>query len=261
MEWETVKLEGEGPIRHLVLNRPRVHNAINRTVLRDLLSACAAIEDLGDCRAVILRGEGPSFSSGADLQEAQARDTELAYSLRRARLGERVIDALGELTPVTIAAVHGHAIGGGACLALACDFRIGAEDAQVCIREVGLGLSLSWHSIPNTVHAVGPARAKEMILFAGTYDSATMLSYGFFNQVVPGGRLMEMAAELARKVLAQAPIPVAMTKLSINAYTRALDRAVFHLDAPGVALTQRTRDSAKARKAYFAGEAAEWENE
>ena len=261
MEWETVRLEGEGAIRHLVLNRPRVHNAISRTVLRDVLSACGAIEELDDCRAVILRGEGPSFSSGADLKEGQARDGDLGFSLRRARLGERVIDALGELTPVTIAAVHGHAIGGGACLAMACDFRIGTESAQVCIREVGLGLSLSWHSIPNTVHLVGPSRAKEMILFAGTYDARAMLNYGFFNQVVPDNGLLAAVEELAQKVLRQAPIPAAMTKLSINAYVRALDRAVFHLDAPGVTLTARTRDAAKAREAYFSHAAAEWDGE
>jgi enoyl-CoA hydratase/carnithine racemase len=261
MEWETVKLEGEGAVRQLVLNRPRVHNAINRQLLRDVLSACQAIEDLEDCRVVIFRGEGPSFSSGADLKEGRARDGELAFSLRRARLGERVIDALGELTPITIAAVHGHAIGGGACLAMACDFRIGTASAQVCIREVGLGLSLSWHSIPNTVHLVGPSRAKEMILFAGTYDAETMMQYGYFNQVVPDDGLTAAADELARKVLRQAPIPTAMTKLSINAYVRALDRAVFHLDAPGVTLTGRTRDAAHARKAYFSGEAVDWENE
>ena len=261
MDWETVKLEGEGAVRHLVLSRPRVHNAINRTLLRDVLRACDAIEDLPDCRCVILRGEGPSFSSGADLKEAQARDGELAFPLRRARLGERVIDAIGELTPVTIAAVQGHAIGGGACLAMACDFRIGAESAKVCIREVGLGLSLSWHSIPNTVHLVGPSRAKEMILFAGTYDAHTMLGYGFFNQVVPDAELSAAAEALARKVVSQAPIPVAMTKLSINAYVRALDRAVFHLDAPAVTLTGRTRDAAKARKQYFSGESADWEGE
>jgi enoyl-CoA hydratase/carnithine racemase len=248
-------------VRHLVLNRPRVHNAINRQLLRDVLGACQAIEDLDDCRVVIFRGEGPSFSSGADLKEGQARDGDLSFSLRRARLGERVIDALGELTPVTIAAVHGHAIGGGACLAMACDFRIGAAGAQVCIREVGLGLSLSWHSIPNAVHLVGPSRAKEMILFADTYDAATMLGWGYFSQVVPDERLLAAAQELAQKVLRQAPIPAAMTKLSVNAYTRALDRAVFHLDAPGVTLTGRTRDAAKARKQYFSREAADWENE
>jgi enoyl-CoA hydratase/carnithine racemase len=261
MEWETVRLEGEGAIRELVLNRPRVHNAVNQRLLTDLLEACHAIEALPECRAVILRGEGPSFSSGADLKEGLAGTGSLASSLHRSRTGERVIDALGELPPVTIAAVHGHAIGGGACLAMACDFRIGAEGAKVSIREVSLGLSLSWHSIPNAVHLVGPSRAKEMILFGETYDARTMLDYGFFNQVVADGKLRDAARMLAEKVVRQPPVPAAMTKASVNAYVRALDRAVFHLDAAGVSLAGRTRDAARAKNAFFSGEPVEWEHE
>lgn len=261
MEWETVKLDGEGPIRELVLNRPRVHNAVNTQLLADVLKACHAIEDEPAIRAVILRGEGPSFSSGADLKEGLSGTGSLQHSVYRSRLGERVIDALGELTPVTIAAVHGHAIGGGACLAMACDFLIGAAGAKVSIREVSLGVSLSWHSIPNTVHLVGPARAKEMILFAETYDANTLLGYGFFQQVVPDGELGAAARALAEKVVRQPPLPAAMTKASVNAYVRALDRAVFHLDAPGVTLTGRTRDAARAKEAFFSGEPAAWEHE
>lgn len=261
MEWETMKLEGEGAIRELVLNRPHVHNAVNRQLIADLLGACNAIEDLPDCRAVILRGEGPSFSSGADLKEGLSGSGTLGNSMQRSRLGERAIDALGDLPPVTIAAVHGHAIGAGACIAMACDFRIGAEGARVSIREVSLGVSLSWHSIPNAVHLVGPARAKEMILFAETYDARTLLDYGFFQQIVADQRLREAARALAEKVVRQPPLPAAMTKASVNAYVRALDRAVFHLDAAGVTLTGRTRDAVRAKEAFFSGEPAAWEGE
>ena len=261
MEWETVKLEGEGAILELVLNRPRVHNAVNQRLIEDVLRACDAIEARPDCRAVILRGEGPSFSSGADLKEGLSGSGSLGTSLHRSRTGERMIDALGALTPVTIAAVHGHAIGGGACIAMACDFLIGAEGAKVSIREVSLGVSLSWHSIPNCVHLVGPARAKEMILFAETYDARTLLGYGFFQQVVADERLREAARALAEKVVRQPPLPAALTKASVNAYVRALDRAVFHLDAAGVTLTGRMRDAARAKDAFFSGEPVDWELE
>ena len=95
MNWETVKLDGKGPVRHLVLNRPQVHNAVNQQLLADLLSACAAIEALPDCRCVIVRGEGPSFSSGADLKEGLSRGGSTKEALHRSHLGARVIDALG----------------------------------------------------------------------------------------------------------------------------------------------------------------------
>ena len=133
--------------------------------------------------------------------------------------------------------------------------------ASVSIREASLGLSLSWHSIPNVVHLVGPTRAKEMILFGEAYEAEQMLDYGFFSQLVPPEELLSAAEALAAKVVRQPPIPARMTKASVNAFVRALDRAVFHLDAPGVTLTSRTRDAAKARAAFFGGEHPQWENE
>ena len=261
MDWQTIKIEGEGEVLHLVLNRPRMHNAINQQLLEELLAACATIEAQGDCRCVIVRGAGPSFSSGADLKEGKTHGGSTGQGLHRARLGSHVINALGDLTPVTIAAVHGHAIGGGVCLAMACDFRIGAEGASVAIRESKLGLSLSWHSIPNVVHLVGPSRAKEMIMFGEPHPARQLLEWGFFNELVPERELISAAEALAAKVVRQPPIPVQMTKASVNALVKAMDRSIFHLDAPGVTLTSQTRDAAKAREAFFEGGSPGWDNE
>ena len=98
-------------------------------------------------------------------------------------------------------------------------------------------------------------------MFAETYGADRLLEYGFYNRVVPDGDLGAAAQAFADKVLRQPPIPTTMTKLSVNAFVRALDRAVFHLDAPGVTLTGRTRDSATAKEAFFSGEAVQWDNE
>jgi enoyl-CoA hydratase len=164
------------------------------------------------------------------------------------------------MTPVSIAAMHGHAIGGGAMLAMACDFRVAAQEAKLSIREISLGISLSWQSIPNVVNLVGPSRAKEMILFGGTYDARKMLDYGVYNEVVDGEHLVKAAEAWAQRVVAQPPLPVNMTKASINSYVRALDKAVFHADATGLAFTGRTDDAVKARDAFFGkGPAPEWE--
>ena len=100
MEWETLKIEGEGAIRHLVLNRPRIHNAVNAQVLRDIVGACAHLDGLSGCRVVILRGEGPSFCSGADLRDGMTDDTPTRDLISRARLGQRAIAALAGLVLV-----------------------------------------------------------------------------------------------------------------------------------------------------------------
>jgi enoyl-CoA hydratase len=147
--------------------------------------------------------------------------------------------------------VHGHAIGGGAMLAMACDFRIADTSAKLSIREISLGISLSWQTIPNVVNLVGPTRAKEMILFGDTYGPDVLRDWGVYSQVVAPEALLPAAEALAQRVVAQPPLPVQFTKASINAYTRALDRAVFHADPTGLALTGRTEDAALARDAFF----------
>lgn len=259
MEWETVKVEGEGHIRHLVLNRPAVHNAVNAQLLRDVISACQAINELPDCRAVVVRGAGPSFCSGADLKEPSFRESGIQNSQHRAKLGANAVNAITDLYAVTIAAVHGHAIGGGACLAMACDFQIGAQTCSVSIREASLGRSLSWNSIPNTVQLVGAKRAKEMIMFAEAYPAQTLLEWGFFDQVVPEEDLQAAAQSFAERVAGQPPLPVQMAKASINAYVKMFNRSVFHMDEVGVTYSSRTEDANSAVKAFFSGETAEWQ--
>lgn len=261
MQWETLKIEGEGAIRHLVLTRPEKHNAVNLQLLTELIAACGVLDADRDCRAVILRGEGKSFCSGADLKESITDSASTRDLLERAQMGSRAIMALVDMAPVTIAAMHGHAIGGGACFGAACDFRIAAESARVSVRESSLGLSLSWHSIPNFVHLVGSARAKEMIMFGDSYAPQTLLTYGYFGEVVPDDQLLAAAGRLAERVAAQPPLPVRMTKASINALVKALDRSVFHMDSHGLALTASSQDSRKAREAFFQGETPQWRGE
>ena len=258
MQWDHVKVEGDGAIRHLVLNRPKLHNAVNAQLLRDVISACRAINELPDCRAVIVRGAGPSFSSGADLKEPSFREGNLRAMQHRARLGADAVNAIGELYPVTVAAVHGYAIGGGVCLAMACDFQIGAASCQVSIRESSLGRSLSWNSIPNTVHLVGPKRAKRMIIFGEMFPASTLLEWGFFDEVVSDERLLEAAEAFAQRVARQPPIPVQMTKASINALVKIFNRAVFHMDDLGVTFSSRTQDARTAEETFFSGAKSEW---
>src|ERR1700742_5169609 len=102
---------------------------------------------------------------------------------RGAAFGAQLIRSLQEIPQPTICAVQGIATGAGGCIAAACDFRIGADDARVGYGEVKLGMNLMWHALPICVRLVGPARAKQMIMTGKLFDAATLERWGFLDLV------------------------------------------------------------------------------
>ncbi len=248
MEFETVRVEGDGPVRHLILNRPKVHNAINAQFIDDVTQACLSLDHLENVRVVILRGEGKSFCSGADLKMPE-RNTTATIDLSKA--GARMADILTHLSPITIACMHGYCIGGGAVLPATCDFRLAARSTRLTINEISIGYNLTWHTIPAVVQLVGPARAKEMIILGHTYTPDQLLDYGYVNEVTDDDALLPRALELAAEICNQPPWPTFSTKASINAYAKALDRSVHHLDHLSSALMGHSANSRTARATYF----------
>lgn len=219
-------------------------------LVQEVHAACLALDADNEVRAVIVRGEGKSFCSGADLK-ANPTSGSVADRMYRSKAGARMIDALTNLRCITIAAMHGYAIGGGSVLGAACDFRIAGESLSVTINEVSIGFNLTWHTVPAVVQLVGPARAKEMIILGRTYDARALLDYGFVNQVVPDALLLATAEALAAEVVNQPPIPASLTKASINAYTKAMDRPIQHMDHLAAAFMGISANSKLARDTYF----------
>ncbi len=260
MVWETVTIEGGGPVRHLVFNRPRVHNAVNPQFIFDVHDACLAIEQDPTVRVVIVRGEGKSFSSGGDLKEDPTLGP-VSLRMHRSKSGARLHDVLTNLRPITIAAMHGHAIGAGAVLGLACDFRIGGESLSVCINEVSIGLNLTWSTLPALVRVVGPDRAREMVILGRAYNGRQMLACGFLNELVPDGDLVAAAEAMAAEVVRQPPVPAELAKASVNAYALQMGRALHHMDHLAHAYTGTSRNSRLARAAYFSEDAPAYVDE
>jgi len=248
LKLETVRVVGEGPIRHLVLNRPERHNAVNAQLIEDVTAACIRLDRLREVRVVILRGEGKSFCSGADLKAPRTNTT---GSIDQSKAGARMADILTNLSPITIACLHGYCIGGGAVLPATCDFRLAAPSTSLTINEVSIGFNLTWHTIPAVVQLVGAARAKEMIILGRTYNADQLLACGYVNEVVAEDQLLERAQTLAAEICNQPPWPAFSTKASINAYAKALDRSVHHLDHISTALMSRSENSRIARETYF----------
>jgi enoyl-CoA hydratase/carnithine racemase len=256
MELETVRVDGEGPVRHLVLNRPEVHNAVNAQLVSDVHRACLALDADASVRVVIVRGEGKSLSSGADLKQPRLSSLDAMIGSKN---GARMYDTLLHLNAVTIALCHGYMIGGGAVLPAACDFRIGSPSISLTVNEVSIGFNLTWHANATLVNLVGPHRAKEMLLLGRTYGVEQLDRFGFFTEVVGSDEELIPAGErLAAEVVNQPPVPTTASKASINAQAMPLGRAIQHLDHVATGYMGKSDNSRLARKTYFSDEPRQW---
>jgi len=221
-----VTLTRDGALATVTLDRPDRRNSLSDSMLTELGAAFAELRDDTAVRVVVVTGAPPVFSAGAD---AGLKSTMTAEERRRAfaerksqfrRLFERANTLLEGLEQITIAAVNGHAVGGGWGLTLACDFRIAAADAQFWIPEVDLGVPLGVASTTRFVRLVGPARAKEIILECRRYSAEEARSMGLVHRVVPGAELDKRVSELAETMLKKPFRPLAEMKARINAIAR-----------------------------------------
>jgi enoyl-CoA hydratase len=125
---------------------------------------------------------------------------------------------------ITIGAIEGFCIGGGVALAVALDFRVMARDGHLRVPEIGLGMNMSWQSVPRMLHLIGPARTKQAVILADQRISAAeAYEWGLVEEVADPGKAFDAAMALATKVAAQPPLSVAMTKLTVNRLAHALD--------------------------------------
>lgn len=221
-----VKLERDGVIATVTLNRPDRRNSLSDEMLTDLGGAFTALRDDDAVKVVIVTGAPPVFSAGADAPISKAMSPEerrRVFTSRKSqfrRLFERANTILEGLEQITIAMINGHAVGGGWGLTLACDFRFAAADAQLWIPEVDLGVPLGVASTTRFVRLVGPAVAKEIILECRRYTAAEAAALGLVHRVVPGDRLAGAVAEYARLMAAKPYRPLAEMKARINAVAR-----------------------------------------
>jgi enoyl-CoA hydratase/carnithine racemase len=223
---DNVLLARDGAIATLTLNRPDRRNSLSDAMLTELGAAFAELRDDAAIRVVIVTGAPPVFSAGADAglrSSMTAEEKRQAFAGRKTqfrRLFERANTLLENLEQVTIAAINGHAVGGGWGLTLACDFRIAAAEAQLWIPEVDLGVPLGVASTTRFVRLVGPARAKEIILDCRRYSAEEARQWGLVHRVVPGAELAKAAREYA-ELMARKPFrPLAEMKARINAIAR-----------------------------------------
>ncbi len=246
-----VRTEDRDGVRHLVLNRPEKRNAMNGELIEAL---GAAIEDAaGDdsARVVVVRGEGPLFSSGMDVGDL--RDlSENPEKLRRFR-GPilRWWNLLEEMPKPTICQIHGAALGGAFELALACDFRTMAEDAVAGIMEVRIGLLPDVGGCSRLPAVVGLGNAKELIMTGKVIDGREAHRIGFANRIGPGDSLDGLTDAFAGELLACAPRAVGLAKRVLDAAAKPALQTTLELEVTAQETLAASEDFAEGSKAFF----------
>src|SRR5690348_15392626 len=261
MNYKTLEVKPYGEnILVVTLNRPEVRNAINTQMGHDQLDLWSRLTaEPGQIRCVVLTGSGDrAFCAGGDLKERDGM-TPAAWQAQH-ELFERAFVALVECTVPVIAAVNGHAFGGGLEMALCCDFAYAVPNARFALSEVSLGIMPGGMGTQNLPRAVGERRAKELILTARPFSAAEALEWGVLNRVCEPGKLMEEALATAQAISANAPLSVRQAKKSIH-YGLQMDLLTgyrFEIEAYNRLVdTEDRREGVKAfnekRKPHFKG--------
>jgi len=259
MNFSTINIEITGPLGRLTLNRPDRLNAMNATMLQELVEAARWIDGHREVRVVIVSGTGRAFCAGADLRQSPALaaipDSGESWLYRReaAQYGRRMADAVEQMRATTIVRLHGHIVGGAVVLAAACDLRVAAENARFSIPEVELGIPLAWGGIPRLVREIGPAMTKELVMTGRPLTPQEAKAMGFVNRVVPFDELDEQVEQLAAQIIAMPSVPVVITKEHVNAVSLAMSAGLTAF-ADGEALLSAITDpeSLQARTDYAA---------
>lgn len=251
---ETLEVERDGHVLRVWMNRPDKRNPLSAVALAELADVFTAVNEDFDVRCVILGGRGPSFSGGADRNAAPApRSTEPTPRERRwvAQQGRRTTRAVEACEVPTIARLHGHVVGGAAVLALACDFRIAAEDASVWIPEVDLGIPLTWGAVPLLVRECGMARAREAVVMCDRIGAIDAERWGIVHRVVASEQLDATVDDWAARLVSKPAAAMAMSKSQFRAYATAFRMGeIAELDGD---LLLGASMSPEARRAFGGG--------
>ena len=212
MEFKNILWEKKEGVGILTLNREDVRNALKAELREEIGAAIESAEKDSEVRVVIITGTGEKvFSAGGDIK-AMAENTMWDILERRAD----VFAQIHQLSKPTIAAINGLALGGGCELAMACDFRVGSENARLGQPEINLGIFPGGGATQRLQRLVGPGRAKELIFTGDIIDAREAERIGLLNKVFPAKELMPKTMEIARKICSKGPLALKLAKMSMN---------------------------------------------
>ncbi|HAM25437.1 MAG TPA: enoyl-CoA hydratase [Microbacteriaceae bacterium] len=228
---ETIIVEREGRVGTIQLNRPEALNALNRTLMNEVVAAASEFDADRGIGAIVIKGSPRAFAAGADIKEIAAGTYMEAY------LDDwfRAWDSLARIRTPLLAAVSGFALGGGCELAMICDLIIASDTAKFGQPEIKLGVIPGIGGTQRLTRAIGKAKAMDLILTGRTIDATEAERAGLVARVVPVDELEDVAAEVAATIAGMS-LPVAMlAKEAVNAAHETLleggirfERRLFH---------------------------------
>jgi enoyl-CoA hydratase len=252
--YETILVERRGAVTLVTLNRPQALNALNSTVLAELIDAFAAYDADESQRCLVLTGSEKAFAAGADIKEMEAQGFASMYSSNFFAGWEKVTAT----RKPWIAAVAGYALGGGCEVAMMADFIIAADNAKVGQPEIKLGVTPGMGGSQRLTHAIGKAKAMEMCLTGRMMGAEEAERAGLVAKVVSAADLLDEAMKTAETIAGMSPIAAMANKEMVNAaFENGLsqginfERRLFH----GLFGTE---DQKEGMKAFVEKRPADW---
>jgi len=209
-----IRVEIDGAVATIVASRPEKLNAFDLPMLGELAAACDTVEADPRIRAALLTGDGKAFSAGGDIR-AWGGMSPNEFGHRWVRFGHRVFERLATLRMPVIAAINGHALGGGLELAAAADIRIAERHVRIGMPETSLGMVPGWSGTQRLVRRFGAQIVRRMVLGGEIFTAADACGHGLVDQVVDTGEGLAAAREYAARVCGRGPAALEISKLML----------------------------------------------
>lgn len=248
MPFHNIRLERAGAIATLIIDRPDVRNALDRATADEMSAALEGLSRDDTLRVLVITGGGDRvFVSGADIKDLKSR------AMRQGLEGcnNALFAAIEEFERPIVAALNGHALGGGLELALACDIRVAVDDARFGFPEVGLGIMPGAGGTQRLPRLVGMGKAKELILTGDLIDAPEALRIGLVNRIVPRADFGAAVTALVDKLASRGPMALRMAKMAMNASARLPMDAGFQLEILAQSVLFETSDKDEGLDAFL----------
>ncbi len=255
MNYQDIKFQVQDGIGFITLNRPERRNALSMNLMEEMIDLLTSIKKTPEVRVVIIKAEGPVFSSGHDLSE-MVEGNVVSYRSAFDTCTE-MMAAIRDLPQPVIAQVQGMATAAGCQLVAACDLAIATQEARFATPGVRIGLFCHTPQVPLS-RAVGRKRALEMLLTGRPISAAEAERYGLVNKIVPAARLGEETLSLAREIAQASPLILALGKQSFYSQIEQDELRAYSYTKEMMALNAMTEDAREGISAFLQKRTPQW---